>query len=432
MADRNPRRPRMTIAALVLLLLAVGLTGQAPAPSAAISPRLAALKAGLEKGDGTALMVFWKEAALRTTPLVEPNPADPKTMLVTFLWRGDADVPAVVVAGYALGPDRSKNMLEKLPGTDLWVRTRVLPADLRMVYGFAVNPARPSVGPPAAWRRDPLNPRTFVFPKDPDSTAGEDLAASLLELPEAAPQPWIKKVTGRPEGRIERFRLKSEILKNERRIFVYTPPGYDPKGAPYALLVVFDGREYVGQVGTPVTLDNLIAEKRIPPTVAVFVDNANPFSRGKELGDYPPMAEFLARELRPWIRAHWRVSDDPARAAIAGSSSGGIAAACAALRHPEIFGNVLAQSGAYFDDAEGPIGDEWIFRYLIGQPRLPIRFSLDVGRYAPLFSINASRELRNVLEAKGYTVHYTEFAGGHDYSQWRGTLADGLIDLLGR
>jgi enterochelin esterase family protein len=29
-------------------------------------------------------------------------------------------------------------------------------------------------------------------------------------------------------------------------------------------------------------------------------------------------------------------------------------------------------------------------------------------------------------------VHYTEFAGGHDYVWWRGTLADGLMALLGQ
>jgi enterochelin esterase-like enzyme len=37
-----------------------------------------------------------------------------------------------------------------------------------------------------------------------------------------------------------------------------------------------------------------------------------------------------------------------------------------------------------------------------------------------------------VLRAKGCEVHYTEFAGGHDYVWWRGTLADGLRALLGR
>ena len=432
MSDRKSRRRRILAAALGIGFLAGGITGRMIAQNDAASPRLSELKAELARGNRRSLDDFWKEAAARMGPLIEPAGADPKTVLVTFIWRGDADTRVVAVVGYALGPDRSLNMLERLAGTDLWYRTRSLPSDLRMIYGFSVNPPLPSLGPVSSWRRDPLNARAFVYPKDPDSSTGADTAASLLELPLAAPQPWIPKNSGRPEGRLERFRLRSEILKNERRIFVYTPPEYDPNGSPCGLLVVFDGWAYIGQVPTPVILDNLIAAKKIAPPIAVFVDNANPMSRGRELGDHAPMAEFLAKELLPWIRARYRVSADPTRAAIAGSSSGGSAAVCAALRHPEIFGNVLAQSGAYFDDAEAPIGDEWIYRRLIEQPKLPLRFYLDVGRYEPLFSVNASRHLRNVLEAKGYTVHYAEFAGGHDYSQWRGTLADGLIWLMGK
>ena len=38
-----------------------------------------------------------------------------------------------------------------------------------------------------------------------------------------------------------------------------------------------------------------------------------------------------------------------------------------------------------------------------------------------------NRDLRNILIAKGYEVHYQEFQGAHDYLSCRGTLADGLI-----
>ena len=42
-----------------------------------------------------------------------------------------------------------------------------------------------------------------------------------------------------------------------------------------------------------------------------------------------------------------------------------------------------------------------------------------------------NRHLRDVLRARGYEVRYQEFPGDHDYINWRGTLADGLIALFG-
>jgi enterochelin esterase-like enzyme len=39
--------------------------------------------------------------------------------------------------------------------------------------------------------------------------------------------------------------------------------------------------------------------------------------------------------------------------------------------------------------------------------------------------------MREVSLAKGYEVHYQQFVGGHDYLSWRGTFADGLMDLIG-
>jgi enterochelin esterase-like enzyme len=45
--------------------------------------------------------------------------------------------------------------------------------------------------------------------------------------------------------------------------------------------------------------------------------------------------------------------------------------------------------------------------------------------------LEPSRQMRDVLLAKGYEVHYQQFASGHDYLNWRGTFADGLITLIG-
>jgi enterochelin esterase-like enzyme len=45
--------------------------------------------------------------------------------------------------------------------------------------------------------------------------------------------------------------------------------------------------------------------------------------------------------------------------------------------------------------------------------------------------LEPSRQMRDVLLARGYEVHYQQFVSGHDYLNWRGTLADGLIALIG-
>jgi enterochelin esterase-like enzyme len=66
--------------------------------------------------------------------------------------------------------------------------------------------------------------------------------------------------------------------------------------------------------------------------------------------------------------------------------------------------------------------------------KLPLRFYLEAGLFetdAPLNILTENRRRRDVLKAKGYPITYSEFAGRHDYLNWRGSLADGLIALAG-
>ncbi len=57
---------------------------------------------------------------------------------------------------------------------------------------------------------------------------------------------------------------------------------------------------------------------------------------------------------------------------------------------------------------------------------------MEVGLYdAGASMLGTKRALRDILQIKRYEVDYREFNGGHSYVNWRGSLSDGLISLLG-
>jgi enterochelin esterase family protein len=205
-------------------------------------------------------------------------------------------------------------------------------------------------------------------------------------------------------------------------------------GQPYGLLILFDGWEYTHWIPTPTILDNLVAKGRIPPLVAVMIDTPN---RGRELPCYPPFVDFLTQELLPWVRQRYRVTSDPTQTISGGCSYGGLAAAFAGLRRPDVFGNILSQSGSFWWSPEGDSEPEWLIRQFIRVDKLPLNFYLDVGlletapsRLNGPSQLVVNRHLRDVLQAKGYPLHYAEFNGRHEYLSWQGTLADGLLALI--
>ena len=402
------------------------------------SPRILALQKELETGNGAALKTFWDEIVKQGTPLIEPDLNSDKHCLVTFLWRGNKKTKGAQLVSDLTESFEELRPLTQLRDTDVWYRTIRLRNDARFGYAIAAEGEEETEGRNIRFvpTPDPFNPRHIV---------PREFFHSLCELPGAPPQPWLTRQPDIPAGRVEWKTLKSDILKNERAIGIYTPPDYQTAGRPYGLLVALDGEAYTTAVPTPVILDNLLARKLLPPLVAVFVGNAKPYRRNEELSCNVAFADFLAKELVPWVRQNYRVAADPNRTIIAGSSLGGLAAAFTALRHADIFGNVLSQSGVYSWNPQNENSadweeSEWLTRQFVTSPKVPVRFYLEAGLLESIWkpglgtvsSLAANRHLRDVLLAKGYAVHYREFNGGHDYINWRGTLADGLLLLLGK
>jgi enterochelin esterase family protein len=409
------------------------------------SPRIQALHRQIESGRSNTES-FWEEIARQGTPLIEPFGSDDKYYLVTFLWRGRRETRNVLVLGNFQSQRADlENAMRRIAGSDVWYLTLKLPKGARFGYRLSPNDPLTFERPRAAQRSataqvDPLNPRQWNCPTGADKFQ----CRSLVELPGAAPQSWTIKKAGTAEGGIDEHTIKSEIQKLERGVAVYTPPGYTSDARPNALLFLFDGDDYPSpSLAMPTTLNNLIAASKIPATVVVLVKNVSG-RRLKDLVPNPEFADFMAKELLPWVRARYKVTNDPRQTVVGGFSAGGLAAAYMGLRYPEVFGNVLSQSGAFWwapdhflDTEDATTEPNWMAKQFIASPKLPLRFYLDAGTFELDKSgkggdiLEATRHLRDVLLAKGYEVRYQQFVGGHTDLSWRGTLADGLIALLG-
>jgi enterochelin esterase family protein len=336
-----------------------------------------------------------------------------------------------------------------------------LPRGAGFTYQLSPNDPLTFYGPRAAQRSatrqaDPLS-------RHPDSACPPDTAKfncqSVAELPGAAPQPWLVAKPGVAQGRIEKQTIKSAVQKIDRPFSVYTPANYKADGPPNALLILFDGEDLSDDQYQVTTLNNLIAAGKIPPTVAVFVENVSR-RRLVDLVANPEFADFMAKELVPWVRLHYNVTKEAKQTVLSGYSAGGLAAPYVALRHSEVFGNVLSLSGAFWWSFEhqggvcgsrcpesGGTGGEnskdattegnFLVREFIAIPKLPLRFYFAAGTFEIDREgggggiLESTRHLRDVLRAKGNEVHYQQFVGGHDGLSWRGGLADGLIKLLG-
>jgi iron(III)-enterobactin esterase len=337
----------------------------------------------------------------------------------------------------------------------------------------AATPARPAR--PAAPTRDPNTPG-YVTAKDLSDGANAPANAdgNFILGPTHNPAPEMAVQEGVPQGAVFEFTMESADSKfypgiarvpnaagpaappgaggmvinshpapYTRRVAVYVPKQYVP-GAVAPFIVGADGPDKA----LFATLDNLIAQHRVPVMIAISISNGGGDAQGSERGlEYDTMsglyAEFVEKEVLPLVekQASVKLTKDPDARATMGGSSGGSCALIMAWYHPELYHRVLTYSGTYVNQ-QWPVNPEtphgaWEFHeHLIpNSPAKPLRIWMEVGdrdNFSTRDNLHdwvvANENMAKVLAAKGYHYQFVfaRNAGHTDRAVKQQTLPEAL------
>jgi enterochelin esterase-like enzyme len=276
--------------------------------------------------------------------------------------------------------------------------------------------------------------------------AGEDAFYKLG--PDSLPQEGV------PQGKLlGPMHLPSQVFSNYSHTYwVYVPAQYDPK-QPAGFMVFQDGSAMIatnGDMRVPTVLDNLIWRREIPVLITVFISpgitpeqpEPSPSSWGDRNSLRPQeynevtnrYARVIVDELMPVIAKEYNISRDPDMHAIAGSSSGAIAAFTVAWFRPDQFHKVISNVGSFVNIRGGYVFPEMV----LASERKPIRMFFTDGvndnrgiRGTNAYDVKWDWHIQNIrlveaMTKKGYDVNYTWGIGLHGQKQFGAQLPEML------
>ncbi len=331
---------------------------------------------------------------------------------VAFLYKGNATSVTWMGDFNGWGYDKKfKNSGTKIPNSDIWILRTSLPKDARMDYKIMLNGSD--------WILDPSNINQQW------SGVGGGSPNSELRMPA-----WKKDAATIERDGIAKGKVQRDILHNSPTLgyqimySIYLPNGYSTN-QKYPVIYVTDGYEYLhermGNMNT--VLDNLIADKKIQPVVAVFVDHREPVNRSnnkrmEELAMNSKYLAFFSDEFVPFIESSYSVSHDPKERAILGTSMGGLTSAYFGFTRPGVFGMAGIQSPAFWYKTE-------IYKVCDNPENPPVKIFLTTGVIND--AQDGARKMRDILEKNTCAYQYSETNQGHSWGNWRDTLDDIMI-----
>jgi S-formylglutathione hydrolase FrmB len=155
--------------------------------------------------------------------------------------------------------------------------------------------------------------------------------------------------------------IQSTILGRAVSYCVALPAEYASSNKRYPVLYYLHGmfeneRSWTERGGKDI-LDGMLAKGQLGPFLIVMPDAGKTFYVNSFDGKVR-YEDFFIQELVPYVDQHYRTIAQPAERGIFGISMGGYGALHLAMRHPDIFGSVSAQSAALLPKFPDPLPTE--------------------------------------------------------------------------
>ncbi len=257
--------------------------------------------------------------------------------------------------------------------------------------------------------------------------------ANEVYVPGPATLSW--EIGDVPHGEIHHHFYKSAVVGDHRDFFVYTPPGYDPRGKQtYPVLYLLHGYSDDASAWTAVAraniiLDNLIAQGEAKPMIIVMpLGYGEPKVLEPHSGifqdpgitqrNFDKFREALLTEVIPKVESTYLVKKDRNSRAIAGLSMGGSESLLTGLNTLDKFSWI----GAFSSGGITPEFDKE-FPSLDSKANQQLHLLwIACGTDDHLVELN--RNLRAWLASKSIKHADIETAGAHTWMVWRRNLTE--------
>ena len=303
------------------------------------------------------------------------------------------------------------------------------------------------------WKSEALAPNLYEYYFDVDGFRSVD-TGSRYQKPQRQVNTSLILVPGSilddravAHGELRTLTYHSKALNAERRVYVWTPPGYTGTGESLPVLYFYhgfgdSGLSAIDQGRIPQIMDNLLAEGKIKPMLVVVPDtetdipeavaeNFPPQERRKTF--YPLNAKAADKELMndiiPLIDARFNVRKDADGRALAGLSQGGYQALVSGMNHLENFGWLATFSGV----TTTTVPDAGVEAQLKNPQAINKQlrnFTVVVGEKDAVTGKDIAG-LKAELEKQNIKFDYHEFPGlNHEMDVWRPAYAEFVQKLF--